>query len=183
MPRPQLAIPSHLKVILGDITHVRDDAEKFFTTTHTWWPIIFKRRFYKHLLNPLTSPRPDVALLFLCIKISIWAPQDEFQNPRTSAYLLAKRYFLDLEMQGVFTLQALQAGILICLYEIGHGLYPSAYLTVGTCARYGIGFGLDKEALLPFRDSNSWIETEEKKRAWWAILILDRSVNAIYHIQ
>ncbi|OBT38910.1 hypothetical protein VE00_10881 [Pseudogymnoascus sp. WSF 3629] len=114
------------------------------------------------------------------MKISVWAPQDEFQNPRNSAYLFAKRYFLELEMLGMFTLQTLQAGILLCLYEIGHGLYPSAYLTVGTCARYGIGLGLDKEALLPFRSPNIWLEAEEKKRTWWAILILDRFVTLGY---
>lgn len=177
IPRPQLTIPPYVKAILGDITTIHNDAEKFFATIHTWWPIILKQRFYKHLLNPLTTPRADATLLFLCMKISVWAPQDEFQNPRTSAYLLAKRYLLELEMLGVFTLQTLQAGILLCLYEIGHGLYPSAYLSVGTCARYGIGLGLDKEALLPFRSPHSWLEAEEKKRTWWAILILDRSVS------
>ncbi|RFU31435.1 hypothetical protein B7463_g4904, partial [Scytalidium lignicola] len=170
IPRPQLPIPSYVKNIIGDVNTMHEYAAEFFDSIHFWWPIISRRRFFKHLLNPLTSPRADVALLCLSIKISTWKPQDEHQSPRTVAYSAVKRYFLELEMQGVLTLQALQAGILICLYEVGHALYPSAYLTIGTCARYGISMGLDKIALLSFQHTSGWLEAEEMKRAWYVTL-------------
>ncbi|CAI6088228.1 unnamed protein product [Clonostachys chloroleuca] len=36
----------------------------------------------------------------------------------------------------------LQASLLILLYEIGHGIYPSAFLSAGSCVRYGHAIGL-----------------------------------------
>ncbi|KAF5013096.1 hypothetical protein F66182_15216, partial [Fusarium sp. NRRL 66182] len=70
------------------------------------------------------------------------------------------------------------AGILIAIFEIGDAIYPAAYLTVGACARYGVALGLDKiNQDRMGGDHNravSWMEIEEKRRAWWGILILDR---------
>lgn len=64
--------------------------------------------------------------------------------------------------------------VLIALYEIGHGIYPSAYVSIGTCARYGLALGLDRELNVFDNSPRRWIELEEKRRAWWAVLILDR---------
>ena len=44
--------------------------------------------------------------------------------------------------------------ILTAIYEYAHAIYPAAYITIGTCARYGL----------------------ERRRFWWAIVILDRVV-------
>lgn len=72
------------------------------------------------------------------------------------------------------SLHVLQATIFIALYEMGHAIYPAAYLTVGACARYGIALGLDKLMTDNSGFDTSLMEIEEKRRSWWGVLALDR---------
>ena len=73
----------------------------------------------------------------------------------------------------------LQAGILIAIYELGQAIYPAAYLTVGACARFGLGLAINTLSKAPPGgvDERSWNEIEEKQRVWWAVLLLDRLVQ------
>ena len=77
------------------------------------------------------------------------------------------------------SLHILQATILIAVHGIGHCIYPAGYLTVGHCARIGIMFGLHdlKNATQLFKDPDTWTLREEERRTWWAVLLLDRSVE------
>jgi hypothetical protein len=112
-----------------------------------------------------------------CMKMMLWSPSEkanENANPKTSAYLTAKRFQRELEVAGVFSLQSLQAGLLIALYEICHAIYPAAYLSLGSCAKYGIALGVDNESASNLNEQLDWVELEERNRVWWAILILDR---------
>jgi hypothetical protein len=75
------------------------------------------------------------------------------------------------------SIHVLQAGILITFYELGQAIYPAAYLSVGSCARYGLALGIDKLSLIPPSEgdaSQAWNEQEESRRVWWAVLIFDR---------
>jgi hypothetical protein len=76
-----------------------------------------------------------------------------------------------MEIAGYLNIYTVQSAILISLYEIGHAIFPSAFISVATCARNAIAVGINET--LPIR-GNSWAEQEERNRAWWAILILDR---------
>ena len=98
----------------------------------------------------------------------------EIHPSKSPAYLAAKRFYADVEAAGIYKLQVLQAGILLALYELGHAIYPQAYLSIGTCARFAIAFGFDEKGTRVNNAACDWIEHEERKRAWWAILILDR---------
>jgi hypothetical protein len=64
--------------------------------------------------------------------------------------------------------------VFIALYEFGHAIYPAAYLTIGAMARYGISSGIDGSGPSQMPPPSDWIEDEERKRIWWAVLILDR---------
>jgi hypothetical protein len=165
---------------VGDIRHV---AAEFFDKIHVWMPIISKKRFYENLLNPLMQPRTDVALLIYCMKL-ITAPPSENKdggNPKTAAYLNAKRFLLEAEIAGILSLQLLQAGLLVTIYEVGHAIYPLAYTSVGTLARYGVSLGINGKRQAGSTEQFTWVEEEERRRVWWAILILDRFVLSPYH--
>lgn len=56
--------------------------------------------------------------------------------------MTAKQGFAGLEIGGIMSETVLQASLLILLYEIGHGIYPSAFLSAGSCVRYGHAIGL-----------------------------------------
>jgi hypothetical protein len=92
-------------------------------------------------------------------------------------YHAAKRFHMAVEAVGVLSVHVLQANILTAIYEMGHAIYPAAYISVGTCARYGLALGIDKCVTGPPCESEwarFWVEIEEKRRAWWAIILLDR---------
>jgi hypothetical protein len=176
IPKPIISVPIYISRLVGDYLQVRNVAMLYFGSVHTYMPIVSKKVFYDRLLNPLLPPRADVVLLCLCMKLLIWSPSTNDAAPKTESYLSAKQYATELDLSGTFTIQALQALVLIALYEFGHGIYPSAYMTIKTCAAYGLALGLDFRSTAQGLDHISWIETEERRRVWWAILILERYI-------
>lgn len=139
--------------------------------------------FYKNVLNPLATLRADVALLLLCMKLIVGSPSEHeaTDDPQSMLYLSAKRFLLDVELTGILTLQASQACILLTLYELGHAIYPSAYISIGACARYVTALGIDGKRRSHTTDAAVWIKQEEQRRTWWAVVILDRFVPFYIH--
>ena len=177
VPQGELSILPDVLDLLGSQAKVEAVSTEFFRTIHRWMPIISKKRFYGTLLPNFSQRRADTALLFLCMDLVSRPPSGTSKNPKCRLYLAAKRLHLDAEMAGVFTVQVLQAGILIALYELGHAIYPSAYLSVGACARYAIALGLNGSVMSQMTRPLTWIEVEERQRTWWAIIIMDRCVH------
>lgn len=173
IPRISLPLPSYALHFIGDARTVGD---RYFAQIHKWLPFISKKRFYENLLNPLSQPRSDVTLLIFCMKLVSWLPADSSNGtePRTSSYLFAKRTLLEAEVAGILSLQLLQAWLLVTVYELGHAIYPSAYISIATCARYGSLLDLKRDRSTIFKDSATWVELEERRRTWWTIVIFDR---------
>ncbi|CZR61428.1 related to fungal specific transcription factor [Phialocephala subalpina] len=176
IPRAEIPTPKYVLDLVGDIGEWRVIATKFFETVNHFMPIVSRSRLYGKLLNPLAPRRNDVVLLILCLRLICMLPAGTPMSRRPE-YLAAKRFHAELEISGAFSPQVLQSGVLIALYEFGHAIYPAAYLTVGGLARYGISSGIDGAGPSQMTPPSDWIEAEERKRAWWAVLILDRSVN------
>jgi hypothetical protein len=190
IPIPGVSIPPYLIELLRHIENVRDMAASFFSDIYPWMPILSKSWFCNHLLNPLSPRRADSMLLLLSVRLITWfpstpgalgspglgSPEDPrtLEDPRTPLYLAVKRFFLELETAGTFTLRHVQAGVLIGLYELGHAIYPAAYISVGVCARLAVALGFDKDIKRGTNTGLSWEQTEERRRVWWAILMLDR---------
>jgi hypothetical protein len=156
---------------------VQSIAEQYFLVIHRWLAFISRKTFFTYLVNPLAQRRTEQALLVLSMKISQVLPEEADFD---ATYRVAKRFHNDVESSGVLSIQVLQANLLIALYEIGHAIYPAAYLTIGQCARYGLALGIDKLGRFSPTDepcitgSRSWNEVEEGRRVWWTILELDR---------
>jgi hypothetical protein len=85
-----------------------------------------------------------------------------------------------VEVEGAFSILVLQAGVLVALYELGHGIYPAAYLSIGACARYAHALGINVSHTVPTRRVLTFVEGEERRRIWWAIVILDRYVARLH---
>ena len=116
-----------------------------------------------------TSSIQDIANTFFS-KIHFWLP-----------IVFKKGFFVSLltpwtQRQTELSLLAL----CMKLYEMGHAMYPAAYLTVGECSRYGLAMGLYRSCspTSVIEDAEmrgrSWNEIEENRRVWWAVLIFDR---------
>ncbi|KAL6823338.1 hypothetical protein V8C40DRAFT_275401 [Trichoderma camerunense] len=151
----------------------------FFNGVHRWLPVLDEERFRGRLLGKTPTELPaDVALLLLCMRLITSAPSESSRNgTRTDLHLAAKQGFLNLEMAGVLSVECLEAGLLISLYEINHAIYPSAFLSVGACTRYGQALGFGGPNTLKLRPPYNRSELEESRRLWWAVILLDRYLN------
>ncbi|KAJ5145485.1 uncharacterized protein N7515_000049 [Penicillium bovifimosum] len=181
LPPAGTLLPSYVTTELGDSTQSRQIASHFFSTVHHWMPIVSKRRFLECHLNPLTAYRADAALLCLSMKLVLWTPVTDRSDPRTTTYHAAKRHLHELDLTGCLTLLTLQAAILIAVYEIGHAIYPAAHLSVTACAQYAATLGLGWTQVERGGRSAPWVEMEERRRVWWAIVILERYLSLGWH--
>ena len=183
IPPPLLPIPPYISSLIGSNTEIRNVASTFFSTVHSYLPIVSKKTFYDHFLNPFLQQRADVAFLCLCMKLILWVPSnsDLGAEAQTRDYLAGKQYVSELESAGVFTVPMLQGRVLIALYEFGHGIYPAAYMSIGNCAAQAFALGLGSEMEAGKVEGGrmlTWVEHEERRRVWWAIVILERFVES-----
>lgn len=169
-------IPAYILHLLGDIDEIRITASKFFEHIHLWMPFVSKKRFYEIYLQSSFQSQPDIVLLLLCFKLITTLPPTSPRNPRTILYHTAKHFYLEVEGSSIFSIPILQAGVLIALYELGHAIYPTAFLSIGACARYAHALGINFSKISNIRRVLTMVEVEERRRVWWAIVILDRFV-------
>jgi Fungal specific transcription factor domain len=175
IPKPRMLVPPEILDALGDIGELRAIIDTYFLTVHTWMPIVSKKRLYQQLMNPLVEQNADFGLLYLCMKLVIQRPPEPPASVQTPLYSIAKRFYFLVETGGIYSLTLLQSGVLISLYELGHAVYPAAYLSIGQCARLGHALGIHgKNAPQMLHKVGTWTELEERRRVWWAVVILER---------
>ncbi|KAH8799718.1 hypothetical protein F5884DRAFT_863328 [Xylogone sp. PMI_703] len=177
LPRDNFEITPEIREFIGDAGDVRATAEDYFENVHHYFTIISRTLFYQHLLNPLSTPGADAILLFLCMKLIVTVPFRGHDAARMPIYKASRALYMALESSSSASVHILQAGILISFYEICHAIFPAAFFTISACARYGSLFGLDERGLLQTTDTHDWVSIEEKRRAWWALIVLDRFAN------
>lgn len=171
-----MAVPDSIASILADDFHsalaVDQFVHQYFESLHGWMPVISKIRMKRVLSRTRNSIRADTAFLLSCMKLLLYIPKDG-SNPETyHVYAAVKEFNLQLEIAGLHSLMAVQGGLLIAVYEIGHGIYPAAYTTVAQCARQGISLGIHNQEAPQYLQP--WTDWEEQIRVWWFIVILDR---------
>ena len=132
--------------LLGDGQSVHAIISEYFATVHKWMPIVSQMRMTRNMVNPVWEAGPDLALLFLCMKLIISRPHDGIESSQNPIYLAAKRFISLLEMSGAATLLILQANLLVMWYEYGQAIYPTAWMTAGWCVRYGNLLGINGQS-------------------------------------
>ncbi|KAI1459889.1 hypothetical protein F4805DRAFT_35125 [Annulohypoxylon moriforme] len=153
--------------------------DRYFSTVHHWLPILSKKIARRHIGEYGPVPDSPSQLLFLCMKLISEPPSPELSPRASKTYSTALETLLKVENSCLPCLQLLQSIILIAVYEIGHAIYPAAYLRVGYASRLCIimGFHDRKNANQLFKDAVGWTAREEERRAWWAVFCLDRITN------
>ncbi|KAH8678789.1 hypothetical protein BGZ60DRAFT_251336 [Tricladium varicosporioides] len=177
LPSPSIPIPTHILELLEDTKLVRSCVAEYFNTIQSYLPIFSKARFYNQVLNPLLPMHAEKALLILCMKAVTLCPSSERSMAMDPNYVAAKNFRAELEGAGVKGSNFLQASILLCLYEFGHAIYPEVYYSIAATVRLGVGFGMDGLEGSTKELHSDWIQDEELRRVWWAVLILDRCIN------
>ncbi|KAM0265176.1 hypothetical protein ACHAQJ_000329 [Trichoderma viride] len=175
VPEPDVdyLITKEISDLVGDVSNIKAISDKYFSSVHEWMPIISKIQFLANLVSWLTHKRAELFFLILAMKLAC----EHGSGPRTPLYQVTKHLQHRIENSGALSLQVVQASILIVIYEMGNGVYPSAFLSIASCARYATALGVDKSILYHEVNGIPWNELEERRRAWWSILVLDRFLN------
>ncbi|KAL7959427.1 hypothetical protein V8C34DRAFT_313284 [Trichoderma compactum] len=180
---PRAVIPSYVAGELGSNQQQEQIGRLFFHTIHSWFPMVSRKRFYDdlHVSTEGVSTASDLGFLLLAMKLMTWRPPSSEgdapvadQTARTSTYRAAKQFGFELEAAGVISLRVLQGMILVALYEIGHAIYPAAFMSVAASIRYAHGLGIQPGGMHRLKLPLTWVEEEERKRVWWSAFLLDR---------
>ncbi|KAI8675773.1 Fungal-trans domain-containing protein [Fusarium keratoplasticum] len=175
---PASALPQEFLQMIGktpeQLAYVVDS---FFAMIHPVFPIVSKRTLYQQISSE-GHHSPDIILLLQCMEILL-PNRDEAVIDHRAQYRKAKQCLHLVEDQGIISMRVLQAALLLSLYEAGHAIFPAAFLSIGHCARIGHAIGIhDRRGVSQmFPSTMSWTATEEIRRTWWGVIILDRFIN------
>lgn len=159
-----------------DHVEILEVLDTYRRTTHEWFPVTSLKRLSRQLVDESTSiPADRMAMLYAMRLLS--SPLGSHSKHDYSAVKAAIDSF---ENRRPTTTNLLAAQILLTMYELGQGLFPAAYHSVSRCSRmcYAVGLHDKKKATQLLNKADSWTEVEERRRLWWAILIMDRFVHA-----
>jgi hypothetical protein len=176
---PGVPVPNEILNVLLSRATMLSICDTYLRSTHNWLPMLSQKRVFQKVNNFSADADIGLALLLLCMKLVSEVPSEQEGGVISSLYCMAKELYSTVENRGLISLQLLQSAILIAIYEIGHGIYPAAYLRVGHAARLGIMIGLHnrKNATQLFKEGETWSQCEEERRTWWSVIILDRYVR------
>jgi len=166
--------------VLGSLDRIPEIAEAYFRTVHHRLTIISNKRFMDKLPTISSGGNATYLALCLCMFLLQQQPDDNIESMRLSLYVTAKSILNILTAAGFYSLDVVQSLVMISFYEIGHGIYPAASMSVVACAKLARGLGLQKNLHFQAQSAADRIEHEEKKRVWWVILNFDRSVLLLY---
>lgn len=163
--------------ILGSLDNMFAISTEFFTGTHQRIPALSKFRFYRNLQS-LTArpPRADFAALCLCILLIQQMPS-KMTSVQSPLYITVKKLISLLEVTNSLSLDFAHCRILVTFYEMGHGLHTAAYISLAACARTARALGLHRKRWRNVDAESDRLALEEEKRAWWAIVIMDRFIS------
>ncbi|GAB7354321.1 hypothetical protein MBLNU459_g4837t1 [Dothideomycetes sp. NU459] len=171
---------------------VLDLVEYYFKHIHPWMPILHVRQFRRQLHDELQRRKIKVilqAILSLCLRFD----ESTFTTCTEKRTLcLQYRHAVILQSMEKFSVENLQAMIIVAFDIIGSGRGPSAWSLVGSMARTVEQLQLSVEDmdhddqdeartqnLLIGRMSflqppQTWIESEGRRRVFWNVFLMDR---------
>lgn len=173
------AFSTQISMVLGNIENRHKAASTYFKTLHQRIPIIDEDSYFERLKIEPADDEPRCLhfdLLSLCILLAITVPMNGAISDRMmSLYTFAKGAVITLEDSETSSLALLQCRLLINAYEVGHGLYPAAYVSAGSNIRAAEAMGIDTESdpeLL--KDIMSPTERQLAKSVWNGMVLLRR---------
>ncbi|KAL5046500.1 hypothetical protein BDW71DRAFT_64130 [Aspergillus fruticulosus] len=150
---------------------------RYFQSIQWYLPIISRQRFHAHLLSFGTDPRADFSVLLLSMYMLTYSPDPDRPDGRhvdpSTLYLAAKSLFSQAQTIGRPSLNLIQAGILIAVYEYWRGELDRGFVSIGGCARMAYAAGLKRPTSLPSMNNDVYPD-EEDGSTWWGICMCER---------
>ncbi|OJJ69714.1 hypothetical protein ASPBRDRAFT_130970 [Aspergillus brasiliensis CBS 101740] len=180
---PEALSPGSIKdAIAKKLTSAPSDIFVTYTKSiHPWFPII-PQTLQDQLPEFWSEASLDCTLLALCITLLCTfppsSPRDGTASGLQSAYLQVKSWIAVIEGLGITSLKIVQARTLVTLFEVAHGFYPAAYISMGATVR-----AADALKIHPYSSPASSPSTTDDSKSGeavllgWAIRILDRYIT------
>ncbi|KAL2843923.1 fungal-specific transcription factor domain-containing protein [Aspergillus pseudoustus] len=158
--------------------------DTYFVSIYLWLPILHGRSFQGRVMQLSSNPQAETALLMLILFLLVGrrTPQGRLNSPpagpRNWLNQLCNYLLSFLKLVRPPSLQLVQAGLLMAVYELGSSSLEAASLSLGTCARlgYSLRLNIDTPSYLP---DMMWVEAEEKRRTWLGVYMLDRLIKQV----
>ncbi|KAJ5119131.1 hypothetical protein N7476_011485 [Penicillium atrosanguineum] len=161
---------------IGNGLQLHSAAATYFQTIHTWLPIISESLYFSRLSQARVGSAPaDFSLLTLSMFLVCQAPVAGEISPRTrSIYVQIKSLYSMVETVGIISLDMLQCRLLITIFEVGHAMYPAAYISAGANVRAAVALGANKASYKQLESVLSHERTEEAQMTWQGLVMVDR---------
>ncbi len=171
-------ITDQLSKSVGNLHQVRHVVTKYFNTIHLWMPVIWESRFLDKLSVVFFEPQADLSLLILSMAIITDIPVGvNVLSSASSLYTLVKSSLAVVEAANIHLLEVLQSRLLLSLFEVGNGIDPAAYITLGATARAAAAMGANLNPKWQYSTTQVPLQrSDEALCVWWGIVILDRYI-------
>ncbi|KAB5547374.1 hypothetical protein GE09DRAFT_1131071 [Coniochaeta sp. 2T2.1] len=174
--------------------HFVDDVTTcYFRGVHQHLPIVPRTRLHCGLFAGLETPSAplSVLLLTMCLVSCTAKPTMLEQNPgpsaasapaeleRQSLYLIARSLLAQVQALHSPSIDLVQAGLLLALYEYAYGDADKAFASLAGSGRIAYAAGIGPEALLAGPESDDAGDQQqeaEEANTWWALLICERMI-------
>lgn len=168
----EACIPTQvLNIIISNGEGVPSVTSTYFRTIDVWLPVISAEPYVKKLETITQDNNVDLACLLLSMFLVTRPPGSNSgtKEMQTPLYFEAKTLYTLIVASGRSSTGIIQAGLLIGLYEIGHGIIEAAKVTMSVCSRMAMTM-----KVVYYRNSSANIQNTEFGRLWWGIVTLDR---------
>ncbi|KAL4819351.1 fungal-specific transcription factor domain-containing protein [Aspergillus spinulosporus] len=165
--------------------------EFYFDNIHHWIPILHVRRFRHHIQSHEGRTKAKYilyAIIAVCIRFADDPRlQDEDRRARVAESCRQKVLLCSMES---FSVQNLQALVIIAFDTIARGRGPSSWSVVGSMARTveQLQLSVEEDELYGrnqagetlirrmafLKPSTCWREAEERRRVFWTVFLMDR---------
>ncbi|ETR97623.1 hypothetical protein M419DRAFT_91228 [Trichoderma reesei RUT C-30] len=148
-----------------------------------WFPIIAESKLVTQLPNSWDDKALDFTLLSLSIVLFSTAPNpkgcgDANKFGIMDLYLSVKSWIALVEGLGMNSMELVQARLVIVAFEVFHGFYPAAYISIGAVVRAAETLKTGRDLEAPSYKPRTEQERVEELTTWAAIKILDRYIAA-----
>jgi hypothetical protein len=175
-PTVDVTIRTEVLRALGSIEVANAVFAAYFNTIYHRLPILSHKRFDDrvHTVFDDTANAGYCALCF-CIQLLNEQPSaSSSESMQTSQYVKVKSILSLLEATSYLSLEIVQCRVLVAFYELGHAIYPAASMSIATAAKFARLLRLHTSCIEAVEHVPDSIDSEERKRVWWAVVNLDR---------
>ncbi|OJJ75290.1 hypothetical protein ASPBRDRAFT_63792 [Aspergillus brasiliensis CBS 101740] len=163
----------------------------YFVNIHPWIPILHVKRFRERMRSPAERVHINCilhAIISVCARFS----QNEQYRGSLDLTELAKKSRQEVILQSTetFSVENLQALVIVAFETINRGRGPSSWSIIGSMAGTveQLQLGVEEDDLYRVKGmgerlirrmvfltpSRSWCEAEERRRVFWAVFLMDR---------